>query len=421
MPRMRETTGRMRPRSLNAAALGLGLVASLLLGEGALRLFHPQRTWNRLLDRIPPMFLADPSLPYALKPGFTGRLWHHEYDTRIEINAEGRRDRPPHPAPRALVVGDSFVFGFGVEEQDAFPALLQKSFRATGPFSSILNAGFPGFDPGAYYVFLEDRGMALGPSLVLIGFFSGNDIDPHRSGDHRWADLDARGLPRRIVTERHVVRDGRQVRKRLRFRYRVPWIRNSHLFQLFVTAGKRSRRVDPRHEMIYARHYDAETRARVSDLQSLFVGMRDLTRAQGVPLAVLMLPSIEQVHPERLRDPERFDLDKPQRLFSAFFRENGIPHLDLLPGFETGAADRALYFPFDEHWNEAGHALAARLIADFLREGELKIEVARPEGARAIPPGVRPSPSDASTRRDPPSRGSPAPTRRTSGGRPRAS
>lgn len=50
-------------------------------------------------------------------------------------------------------------------------------------------------------------------------------------------------------------------------------------------------------------------------------------------------------------------------------REAGFIYLDLLPAFEAAARDTMLYYTYDTHWNQAGHDLTARTIADFIRQG----------------------------------------------------
>jgi hypothetical protein len=68
----------------------------------------------------------------------------------------------------------------------------------------------------------------------------------------------------------------------------------------------------------------------------------------------------------------KWDLTKPNRILNAFLDKNDIAHIDLLPEFRRRAAtvDHEYYLVHDGHWNEAGHELAAELIAEeLLRAG----------------------------------------------------
>jgi hypothetical protein len=60
-------------------------------------------------------------------------------------------------------------------------------------------------------------------------------------------------------------------------------------------------------------------------------------------------------------------LDDQARLLAAFAADQGIPFLDLTATFQAEAgAGKELYLPFDTHWNQQGHDLAAKAIAAYL-------------------------------------------------------
>ena len=64
-------------------------------------------------------------------------------------------------------------------------------------------------------------------------------------------------------------------------------------------------------------------------------------------------------------------------MLRAFAEPREIPFVDPIARFrdETDAlaarTGRGLYFPLDGHWNENGHRLAARILADVLADGVL--------------------------------------------------
>jgi len=61
-------------------------------------------------------------------------------------------------------------------------------------------------------------------------------------------------------------------------------------------------------------------------------------------------------------------LENPQQIMKDWGRRTGVEIIDLLPGFrqwvESGQLD--LVLGFDEHWNEAGHRLAALIVSEEL-------------------------------------------------------
>lgn len=82
----------------------------------------------------------DADVTYLLKPGGC-TFSNTEYRTTIRVNSAGLRGGDEAlRAPEVIVLGDSYAMGWGVEEQEAFPALLAAS---TG--RRTLNAGIASF------------------------------------------------------------------------------------------------------------------------------------------------------------------------------------------------------------------------------------------------------------------------------------
>jgi hypothetical protein len=58
----------------------------------------------------------------------------------------------------------------------------------------------------------------------------------------------------------------------------------------------------------------------------------------------------------------------PNTALAARLQEAGIDHIDLCARFAEEGATKALYKPRDTHWNIAGNALAAQMLAGRLTE-----------------------------------------------------
>ena len=104
------------------------------------------------------VYVADPALGVRLRPGGSQRVaFNGNPVTRVRINEEGFRGGPaPPPSPgEVLVVGDSQVFGLGVDEDETFSARL--AARLAGP--PVLNLGVPTYGPLEY-------GAVLGEALA---------------------------------------------------------------------------------------------------------------------------------------------------------------------------------------------------------------------------------------------------------------
>ncbi len=111
------------------AALALGSLLALALGETAARLVGPTfgtATWTRDYD---------PLLGFVPQPGSRARpeaRWH------VNIDAQGLRENGgPRPAGLPiLAVGDSYTFGEEMEDDQTWPAFLERELHAP-----VLNAG----------------------------------------------------------------------------------------------------------------------------------------------------------------------------------------------------------------------------------------------------------------------------------------
>ncbi len=93
-----------------------------------------------------------------------------EYDTHIRYNAQGFRDeviplkKETSSEKRVLIVGDNFAVGYGVEREEAFPALLTSRFDGV----HFINAAKPGTHIESYMNAVLKRGLRYDLDGVLI-------------------------------------------------------------------------------------------------------------------------------------------------------------------------------------------------------------------------------------------------------------
>ncbi len=73
----------------------------------------------------------------------------------------------PKGVIRIAALGDSFVFGFGVQDAETFPALLE----ADGGGREVLNLGVPGYGIDQIYLSYREVARPYHPDIVLIGIF----------------------------------------------------------------------------------------------------------------------------------------------------------------------------------------------------------------------------------------------------------
>jgi hypothetical protein len=288
-----------------------------------------------------------------------------------------------------LALGDSFTFGDAVEAEEAWPAQLEKRLNRAGSINrwQVVNAGIPGHGTGQQLLLarmLEDR---LVPDAVVLGFTVVNDLLDNLCIEEA-SYTPKTGVPCFVLDgERlHLVAPAAVAPAPARGpRLRVPdfvigearrlTLGNARLLALAGWSGMASDL--PYVPATIASWYDA----RYLDpgwrlTQRLLIELRESLAARRVPLVVLVVPAALQVSPALqsavrtmgarhavaqafLKQPAR-----PQHMIGEFCRAAILECVDALPALaDLERRGTATYYPIDNHWTPAAHALAADLVA----------------------------------------------------------
>lgn len=194
-----------------ALSLVISLAVAFAMAEGGLRALtwvrgeeppHPDRSvrreWRWALDHLAAgraviedaQARFDPDLGWTVQPNLRlpGLTTNSAGMRGAAELTEARTDRP-----RLLFVGDSYTFGFGVEDDEAYPAVLGREHL---PDWEVLNLGVPGYGPDQMLWMYEKVGRRYRPDVVVLGFFVRGypRIFGHfRSYAKPWLELDDRG------------------------------------------------------------------------------------------------------------------------------------------------------------------------------------------------------------------------------------
>lgn len=135
---------------------------------GVLRQMHVLFDRNTI-QVMPECAVYDPTLTYTLRPG-TCTFANREFSNRYAINSLGvRDDEASLDAPRIVVLGDSVTMGWGVEQDEAFPSVVE---RLTG--RRTLNAGVSSYGTVRELRLLERVDRRALEAVVIQ--YSGNDL-----------------------------------------------------------------------------------------------------------------------------------------------------------------------------------------------------------------------------------------------------
>lgn len=216
--------------------------------------------------------LPDLHLPDLFAPGAGVTTNGQGFRNKKEIAAE--------VAPgtvRVLCSGDSFTFGYGVDDDEAWPRRL----AALDPRIEAVNLGMSGYGLDQAYLWYRRTGLSLAHQVHVLAFIT-DDLERLRK-----IEVFGYGKPRLRA------RDGRLVLENVpvpALALRFPWLmRNAHLLRrvsLFRVAGRVGRALQPASELA-AETSAAEREEVVALILDELVALR---QSRGIALVLLHLP-----------------------------------------------------------------------------------------------------------------------------------
>ncbi len=162
-------------------ALSGAATLALLFGaaEVGLRL-SPWEATAFALNELPVPGLMGDYVPHqrgTLVLGEDDAPWPYQFTT----NAQGFRGplierQKPDGVFRIVALGDSYTWGDGVDDDAVWVRLLEERLRRCGAVE-VVNMGFVGRNTVGEADWLEEKGVALSPDLVLLGAEPGDAMD----------------------------------------------------------------------------------------------------------------------------------------------------------------------------------------------------------------------------------------------------
>ena len=303
---------------------------------------------------LTPIYVPSPTLGWTLRPSAVQRFRRRDFDTTVRSNRLGFRGPALEPRPDGLVryavLGDSYGFGWGVEEEETYAARLAELLRADSSIAGghrveVVNAALPGFGTFQRLRALEAL-LPFGLDGIIIEFSVSNDVvDDWRAHPYvpdRMGEYQARGT-QFTPFERFATKHSRLAH--------LAWERGMPL-RLWLEArrGPNLRRT--------ARLYD--------DL----IGR---ARAAGLTVVVLVNASRYQVLGEGGGAMSWFADTKlgrrPNALIEDVIARHRLPWVDGEEVFRA-APPAELFLGRDVHWTPRGHALVAAAIDSVLRAAD---------------------------------------------------
>jgi hypothetical protein len=371
--------GRLAMRLALAAA---GLAIALATVEVALRL-----SWCGSSD-------ADEyeSKPFLSENPYWG-TWHFPNDevehrktcftAHYTTNELGMKSDPIRPgAKRIALLGDSFVEGFGVDNDETAAHSLE---RRLGAEYQVLNFGVSGyFSTIDELVLYDDFAKFFDPDVVLLFFLNYNDLeDLLDPGKKAFIDEDLNLVYPRVRDFREVVNTVEQQHPPAE-----PANPGGSCIVHFLHFARRAfvQRLqmavrfhwDFRHKLAraYLPEEDPEIRHAWEIVETSLRRLRDITRSQGATLVVVDIADPYQLDPSwiriaSLREGTPLSPGHPNERLGEICRRLGIRYYDMYPETQAYIAAHHLRYPFlsfpcDRHFGPEGQELMGKLVFGYL-------------------------------------------------------
>jgi len=389
----------------NIVLVLLGLLIALGLVEIMMRAFPnwvpsevrvnpPTRRVKAFIDETYDLRQSDGDLFYYMR----GKIMPLSPDQNQVVahihmitDAYGFRNSPPEKATYNIVaLGDSFTRGSGVA--DAWP---QKLAEDSG--SEVLNLGDVGLGPQDELKILRQYGLKKQPHLVILAYFEGNDL--YDAGSYAQANPFILFRFGRYILNQSVEAWHKRSLDRA-----SPAVISNDLYPITITINHKELQTVFFSSYISWLSLSREAIAASQNyrlVRETILQIQQLSESVGANFLLVYVPSKEHIYVPHLTDTDirarvfadvpTIELDEagflqftneratPEltrqhkedqaNLLADFAAENHIRFLDLTPVFQEEAEmGTELYYPFDTHWNQLGHNLAAETINKYLEE-----------------------------------------------------
>ncbi len=352
------------------------LIIGVAVGEFFLR-YRKQSIQQS--DRIDDGLIEyDSLLGWKLSRNWQGQHRHYDFNVTYSTNRYGFRGefglRPKRAQTRYAVIGDSFTFGFGVNDKETFVHLLNMNDELESDF---LNFSIPGYSTDQETLLLQEQVINYAPDQVLLVVYLGNDLFDNElpfplqaQNPKPYFEIGSEGLILRNTPVPQIIKSAEQTRKDID---RVVFWR------------------DFQRDGILFRHLNRFILFRV--LESQFSSFQDLTPefevryANAVRLFTAIIQKIQEICHERQigltfvvlsgktfvekpRAPAAQSQDYLRKKIIAHFEKNQINVIDLASFLRNHYQHRSeqLFHPNEGHLTAAGHRIVAGMLANHLRQ-----------------------------------------------------
>lgn len=271
-----------------------------------------------------------------------------------------RDDGLNHDEIYAVVLGDSFVYGHGLELKDVWTEKLEKRLN-----KDVINMGMPSAYPETEYKIFEKYGRNFKSKIVILGVFQ-NDFADAYVFNYLEKNFGYNYLKRTLDSSSSVYR---------LFRFAIA-MKSFSAYKNYptFTMENTSYIVDPFLAGPVVDKNKMEINLGSNITKNYILELKKLVENDDSEFLLIIFPSKEQVFWDIVKEKtdKNYEIDFLNNELAKLAEENDIQYIDLTKEFRNVSKfESNLFFQIDGHMNENGNRIAEEIIYKYLVENNL--------------------------------------------------
>lgn len=378
---MKKSTPKIKEFIISLSFLFFTLLFFFVVTEIVVRFAFPTNELFSAAGTDPAVFQQSTLIPWTLKPNATAHFVALDFDTEVTINSLGLRDKnrtmeKDNDTYRILIVGDSFTYGFGVNNNESYPAVLESLLngQASDTKFEVWNAGFAsGYTEDTFYLYLREVGVQFNPDMIIVGLYVENDILDFLKNSYVFDDA---GKLTRITSDFYHVENGKLRRmdttemssaERAFFFAKKLFLRYSRAYSYFYNIF--STMLAKENNPIFDNEYSDVIEENFEKTKYYLGQIKELSVQNNITFAIILLPgkiSSDELWENYLSKNPKSVRDKPEKILLSYCQEINVTCLNLWSYFTDSTDGEKYYFEHDAHWSKEGNQKGAEIIYELL-------------------------------------------------------
>jgi lysophospholipase L1-like esterase len=329
-------------------------------------------------------------------------LVHVNPSYKSSHDAWGFRNKEVPQRADIVTIGDSQTYGVSAIASQSWPAQLEEKVS-----KKVYNLSLGGYGPCQYYYLFNNNALKLKPSLIIVGFYYGNDIfDTFKAIYHNpqyWKKFRTSKVDELIYEEKENHNIKSVFNKKFSYfkRIRVYLSQNSVLYRIIVHGPLMGRikrilqlqmyqhgKIVDRENNIYAAFTpgkriqgvnlnDIKIRESLNISLDIIKSMHDISHKQDIRFLVVLIPTKESVYSDFIYNNKSINdsdiIDKIienektiNGIVTSYLKNNNINYIETLPNLKKNIKKEIYPVHHDDHPNKNGYNIIAQTISDYI-------------------------------------------------------